>query len=249
LEDVLDVVGDAVDIFKFSGGSFAVMPERTVKALIDMCHERQVRVSTGGFIEHVLMSGPGAVDRYFEECHRLGFDIVEISSGFLSVPIDDLARLTARAKDFGLWPKPEVNVQHGAGGSSSVEALEAQGGRDVGWAIEEAERHLEAGAELIMFESEGVTENVRAWRTDVIAQVVQALGLDRVMFEAADPAVFSWYVQNFGPEVNLFVDHSQALQLQCLRAGIWGTADVWGRVLTYKGPTAEQSSMEEPAPH
>jgi phosphosulfolactate synthase (CoM biosynthesis protein A) len=46
--------------------------------------------------------------------------------------------------------------------------------------------------------------------------------------------VFTWYVKTYGPEVNLFVDHSQVVQLECLRAGIWGTKDVWGRVLTYK---------------
>lgn len=55
------------------------------------------------------------------------------------------------------------------------------------------------------------------------------------MFEAADPDVFAWYVKNYGPEVNLFVDHSQIVQLECLQAGIWGTADVWGKVVTYKG--------------
>ncbi|MGZ9135717.1 MAG: phosphosulfolactate synthase, partial [Candidatus Deferrimicrobiaceae bacterium] len=58
----------------------------------------------------------------------------------------------------------------------------------------------------------------------------------KVMFEAADPAVFSWYVKNFGPDVNLFVDHSQVVQLECLRSGIWGTAGTWGRVVTFKEP-------------
>ena len=86
-----------------------------------------------------------------------------------------------------------------------------------------------------MIESEGITENVKRWRTDVAARIVDALGLERVMFEAADPDVFAWYVKNYGPEVNLFVDHSQVVQLECLRSGIWGTKSLWGRVLTYKG--------------
>ena len=30
------------------------------------------------------------------------------------------------------------------------------------------------------------------------------------------------------------LDHSQIVQLECLRAGIWGTADLWGNVVTYK---------------
>ena len=59
--------------------------------------------------------------------------------------------------------------------------------------------------------------------------------IEHVMFEAADPAVFAWYIKNYGAEVNLFVDHSQIVQLECLRSGIWGTKSLWGRVLTYKG--------------
>ena len=88
---------------------------------------------------------------------------------------------------------------------------------------------------MIMIESEGITENVKTWRTDVPPKIIDALGLDKVMFEAADPEVFGWYVKNYGPEVNLFVDHSQIAHLETLRRGIWGTLDLWGRVLTYKG--------------
>lgn len=85
-----------------------------------------------------------------------------------------------------------------------------------------------------MVESEGITESVESWRTDVPATFVNALGLNNVMFEAADPAVFAWYIKNYGPEVNLFVDHSQIVQLESLRSGTWGAKSLWGRVLTYK---------------
>jgi hypothetical protein len=40
-----------------------------------------------------------------------------------------------------------------------------------------ARRFLEAGATRVMIESEGITENVRAWRTDAVARIVDALGL------------------------------------------------------------------------
>jgi hypothetical protein len=36
-----------------------------------------------------------------------------------------------------------------------------------------------------------------------------------------------------GAEVNLFVDHSQIVQLECLGSGISGTKSLWGRVVTY----------------
>jgi phosphosulfolactate synthase (CoM biosynthesis protein A) len=73
---------------------------------------------------------------------------------------------------------------------------------------------------MVMIESEGITESVKSWRTEVPAKIIDALGLDRVMFEAADPEVFAWYIKNYGPEVNLFVDQSQIVQLGCLRSGI-----------------------------
>jgi phosphosulfolactate synthase (CoM biosynthesis protein A) len=128
-----------------------------------------------------------------------------------------------------------VGIQFGAGGATAATELTAEGTRDPSWAIHQAEQYLEAGASMIMIESEGITESVESWRTDVPAKFVNALGLEKVMFEAADPAVFAWYIKNYGPEVNLFVDHSQIVQLECLRAGIWGTKSLWGRVLTYKG--------------
>jgi len=46
--------------------------------------------------------------------------------------------------------------------------------------------------------------------------------------------VFEWYVKNSGPDVNLFVDHSQTVQLECLRRGLWGTKSTWGRIQTYR---------------
>ncbi len=234
LEDILETMGSYVDTLKFAGGSFSLMPRQAVRELIDLCHNYNVRVSTGGFIEHVLTQGNDVVNRYIKECKDLGFDIVEISSGFIVMPTDDLVRLVEKVQKAGLDAKPEVGIQFGAGGASAVSELEAEGTRDPEWAILQAKRFLEAGAHMIMIESEGITENVQVWRTDVVAKIINALGLEKVMFEAADPEVFAWYIKNYGPEVNLFVDHSQIVQLESLRSGIWGTKSLWGRVLTYK---------------
>lgn len=235
LQDILETMGSYVDSLKFAGGSFTLMPKRAVKDLIAICHDHDVLVSTGGFIEYVLTQGAEAVHQYTQECGELGFDIVEISSGFIVVPIDDLLRLVEEVHHSGMKAKPEVGIQFGAGGATATAELAAEGTRAPEWAIGQIKRFLEAGAFMIMIESEGITENVAAWRTDVVARMIDAVGLERLMFEAADPEVFDWYVKNYGPEVNLFVDHSQIVQLECLRSGIWGTKSLWGRVQTYRG--------------
>jgi phosphosulfolactate synthase (CoM biosynthesis protein A) len=227
-------MGNYVDALKFAGGSFSLMPRAAVQSLIQYCPEHDVLVSTGGFIERVLTWGPGAVDKYIGECGQIGFDIVEISTGFITVPVDDVLRLIEKVQRAGMKAKPEVGIQFGAGGTTAAIELEAEGTQDVGWAVSRARRYLDAGAYMIMIESEGITESVKSWRTDVPARFVNSLGLEKVMFEAAEPEVFQWYIKNYGPEVNLFVDHSQIVELEALRSGIWGTKSLWGRVLTYK---------------
>ncbi len=234
LEDLFETMGAYVDSLKFAGGSFTLMPEQAVRDIIELCHKHDVFVSTGGFIERVLAQGGEAVRQYVPECKKLGFDTIEISAGFVSIPTDDWLRLIELVRKSGLKAKPEVGIQFGAGGATAPAELQAEGSRDPNWAIAQAKRFLDAGADIIMIESEGITENVDPWRTDVPAKFINELGMEKLMFEAADPDVFAWYIKNYGADVNLFVDHSQIVQLECLRAGIWGTKSLWGRVVTFK---------------
>ncbi len=234
LEDVLETMGEYVDALKFAGGSFTLLPADALREIIELSHRHDVLVSTGGFIEYVLTQGQDAVDRYIQSCKNTGFDIIEISAGFITIPADDWLRLVEKVQKAGMKAKPEVGIQFGAGGATTAEELEAEGTSDPDWAIARAKKFLEAGAYMIMIESEGITESVKNWRTDVISKIINGLGLEKVMFEAAEPEVFAWYVKNYGPEVNLFVDHSQIVQLETLRRGIWGPKALWGRVLTYK---------------
>ena len=54
---------------------------------------------------------------------------------------------------------------------------------------------------------------------------------------AARVMACSWKILSHSPNGWLAVmsNHSQIVQLECLRSGIWGTKSTWGRVATYKG--------------
>jgi phosphosulfolactate synthase (CoM biosynthesis protein A) len=154
LDDVLSTMGHYVDSLKFAGGSFSLMPEEEVKQLLDLAHDHDVLVSTGGFMEYVLSQGTDAVYDYIDECARLGFDIIEISAGFITLPTDDWLRLIEAVQGAGLKAKPEVGIQHGAGGgATTTEELEQIGQQDPSQAIAQAQRFLDAGAYKIMMES------------------------------------------------------------------------------------------------
>jgi phosphosulfolactate synthase (CoM biosynthesis protein A) len=86
LSDVLETMGSYVDSLKFAGGSFTLIPDEALKGIIETAHAHDVMVSTGGFIEYVLTQGEEAVGKYIEACREVGFDIIELSGGFISIP-------------------------------------------------------------------------------------------------------------------------------------------------------------------
>lgn len=57
------------------------------------------------------------------------------------------------------------------------------GTSDPGKLINLGRRFLDAGVERLMIESEGITENVKSWRTDVVSQIMKELPQEKVMFE------------------------------------------------------------------
>lgn len=68
-----------------------------------------------------------------------------------------------------------------------------------------------------------------------LACSVPGLNIHSHRFEAAEPDVFGYHVQNHAAHANFFVNHSQIVQLACLRRGIWGTGDTFVRVVTFEG--------------
>ncbi|KAH9964286.1 hypothetical protein BC827DRAFT_1259767 [Russula dissimulans] len=180
-------------------------------------------VSTGGYVGRVLAASAGDKDvltGYLRECKDLGYDVLDLS-----------------------WPEDQARSGHPPDTCLAIDGvpevtrlskeLESAGSRDPKWLID-SRKHLSPGRRMIMIESEEITENVRSWRTDVISAINAALPNDRVIFEAADPEVFAYHIQNQGAHTNLFVDHSQNVQLARLRRGIWGTGSTFGRIVTFQ---------------
>lgn len=237
LKDLLRDWGEYVDGYKFAGGSMRLLPRERVRQIISVCHSYQVYVSTGGFVERVIVQGSEAVDRYLKECKKLGFDVVEVSSGLASIPLEDKIKIVKQVKKLGMKPKPEVSMMVGAGAGTHVSGYEQlMKMRSSDDFVSEVEAHLAAGAEMIMVESEGLTEDLppEKWKKGVIKLLVDRFGYKTFMFEASDPPVFKWYLATFGRDVNLFIDHSQVVEFSAWRTRLWGDSSIWkGKTLRY----------------
>src|SRR5256885_8296262 len=141
LEDLFATMGNYIDSLKFAGGSFTLMPEKAIRDIVDLCHKHDVFVSTGGFLLRVLAQGGEAVRQYLAECKKLGFDIVEISAGFLSIPTDDWLRLLEVGRQSRVKAKTGGGIQFrarrggarhgvGGGGTSGPQVGHAAGEKD-----------------------------------------------------------------------------------------------------------------------
>ena len=235
LKGLLEDWGEYVDGYKFAGGSMRLLARDRVRQIIQLCHDYGVYVSTGGFVERVIVQGADAVDRYLDECKALEYDMVEVSSGLAPMRLADKVAIVKRVQQLGMKPKPEVSMMIGAGAGTHITGYKMKM-RTIQDVVKETQAHLDAGAHTLMLESEGITEDlpVKKWRKDVVNKLVAKFGYEKWMFEASDPPVFKWYLKSFGKDVNLFIDHSQIVEFSAWRAGLWGDSDIWkGRRISY----------------
>jgi len=228
LKDLFAIAGDYIDGFKFAGGSQRLHDVKELKKIIKLCHKNKIYVNTGGFVERLYADGMPAVEKYLKECKKIGFDVVEVSSGLYHIPLKDKVAIVKKIIKLGMKPKPELGFMEGAGAGTHIANYKPKF-RSTKEFFKEVDAYKKAGATFFMFESEGITEDipVKKWRKDLIKKVVDRYGWEMWMFEAADPIVFKWYLKQFGRNVNLFVDHTQIIEYEAWRSGLWGDPKLW----------------------
>ena len=235
IKGVLDVWSEYFDGFKIACGTSRLLDRKIMKEIIDLSHDHGIYVSTGGFVERVWARGSKAINDYFEECKALEFDVVEISSGLAPIPLDDKVEMVKEVKRMGMKPKPEVSFMIGAGAGTHISGYKTKL-RSFEDVVKEVEMHQKVGVPIMMFESEGITEDLpfKEWRLDLLNKLLKEFSYKKWMFEGADPVVFKWYLKNVGKDVNLFIDHTQITEINAWRLGLWGDPEIWSKVKPYK---------------
>ncbi|KAL5700225.1 Protein HEAT-STRESS-ASSOCIATED 32 [Ranunculus cassubicifolius] len=239
IQDILETRGEFVDGFKFSGGSHSLFPKDFIKQVIDMAHKHSVYVSTGDWAQHYLAQGPSSFNKYIQECKQLGFDAIDINASSLNVPEETLLAFVRLIKNGGLKAKPQfavkfdksdVPIANNRAFGAYIPPLPTSSERveDVDLLLRRAERCIEAGADMIMIDADDVCKYAESLRTDIIAKIVSRLGLEKTMFEASNPKTSEWFVRRYGPRVNLFVDYSHVMNLECLRGHNFGPTSYIG---------------------
>jgi len=209
-EDVLEVAGDYISIVKLGWGTSYVT--KNLERKLEVLRDKPVVIG-GTFFEVVYATGK--LDEYKRWLGELGLTHVEISDGTVDIPREEKLALVADfARDFTVLS--EVGSK-----DSSVEYSAEEWKQ---WLQED----LDAGAWKVITEAReggtaGIFDSSGGMRTELIAQIAEAVGVDNVVFEAPTKSAQAWFVKQFGPTVNLGnIPPDEVIPLETLRLGLRG---------------------------
>jgi phosphosulfolactate synthase (CoM biosynthesis protein A) len=215
----VDTLAPYLDSVKWTCGTQRLMPRETVKQINDYLHANQIEVSSGGLIETVMPLGEKAVRDYLEESKELGFDIIEISSAFIAIPLEEKCNIVRYVNELGLKAKPEVNAW------SPMD----RGHMSADKVVREAEAVIEAGAWKVMIEEDGIFSSgnqgndPKAWNRDMAWRIASRIPQDYLYWEASDVQIILWLINSFGPEVNIFSGDDSLAYIAAFRSGTFVT--------------------------
>ena len=209
-EDILETGGDYISIVKLGWGTAAVT--QNLERKLEVLREKPV-VMGGTFFEVVYVQDQ--LEAYRSWLEGLGITHVELSDGTIEIPRERKLELIADfARDFTVLS--EVGSK-----DSSVEYSAAEWTQ---WLREE----LEAGAWKVITEAReggtaGIFDSSGGMRTELIGEIADAVGIENVVFEAPTKAAQSWFIKQFGPNVNLGnIPPDEVIALETLRRGLRG---------------------------
>jgi phosphosulfolactate synthase len=207
---VLASCGAYVDIWKFGWGTAYLDPD--VEAKLALLAEYGILGCVGGTLLEVAWV-QRRVDDLLAWAAAAGFPCVEVSRGAALMRTFEKYELIRRAAA-GFTVVSEV-------GAKSPADRRAPGD----WADEVA-GDLAAGARWVLTEGResgtvGIYYEGGSVREDVVGAVVEAGGIERIVFEAPRKDQQVWFIRRFGPDVNLAnIPVGEVLGLETLRLGL-----------------------------
>jgi phosphosulfolactate synthase len=199
-----------VDLVRLGWGSAYVT--RDVREKIERYRSHGVPVMLGGTLTELAWLH-GRVEELSGWLKELGIEHVEVSSGAVRIPAPEKVALIAKlARDFTVF---------GEVGEKDPEALLAP----YRW-VELIKQALEAGAVLVVCEGResgdaGMYRPSGEARTGLIDEIAHEVDPAKLIFEAPRKHQQVWFIERFGPEVNLGnVPPRDVISLETLRVGL-----------------------------
>jgi phosphosulfolactate synthase len=210
LAGVLETSGAYIDIWKFGWGTGYLDPG--VEAKLAMLAERGILGCVGGTLMEVAWV-QRRVEEFLDWAAAAGFPCVEVSRGAAPMAPDEKYDLIRMATS-------RFTVLSEVGAKSAADRMPC-----VEWA-EEVRGDLAAGARWVLAEGResgtvGIYDGAGTVREDVVAAVMEAGGVERVVFETPRKDQAVWFIKHCGANVNLAnIPVAEVLGVETLRLGL-----------------------------
>lgn len=210
LPGVLETCGAYIDIWKFGWGTAYLDPG--VESKLTTLADHGVLACVGGTLLEVAWV-QRRVEEFLDWAAGVGFSCIEVSRGAAPMRRDEKYDLI-RSATSRFTVLSEVGSKSVADQPSCAQ-----------WA-EEVAGDLDAGARWVLTEGResgtvGIYDGAGTIREDVIAAVIDAGGVERVVFETPRKDQAVWFMRHCGPNVNLAnIPVAEVLGVETLRLGL-----------------------------
>ena len=210
LAGVLETCGEFVDVWKFGWGTAYLDPG--VEAKLAALAGHGILGCVGGTLLEVAWV-QRRVEEFLDWAEGVGFPCIEVSRGAAPMRPDEKYDLIAAATG-------RFTVLSEVGAKSDVDRMAC-----VEWA-EEVKGDLAAGARWVLAEGResgtvGIYDESGTVREDVVAAVIDAGGVERIIFETPRKDQAVWFIRHCGPDVNLAnIPVAEVLGVETLRLGL-----------------------------
>lgn len=211
--DLVQSVGEYIDFIKFRNVLSALESDELVRAKVELFRAAQIEVLTGGILFEVAVLRR-RVDRLWPAITSLGFTAAEISDNIITLSVEEKKGYARQASAAGL----KVIFEYGK--KYPTAPLE------VDEAVREIEAILEAGAHKVIVERSELDlllgERADKPEQERLIQLVQRVGMEKLVLEAETTPHMVWCVRTFGPDVNLGpnIEPEKVARIEPLRRGL-----------------------------
>ncbi len=213
-----DFLADAapyIDLVKFGWGTSRLFEAKRLQEKIHLLRDHDIRVCPGGTLMEVAIAQDCASE-FLGEIKHLGFNCVEISDGTIAITQEAKLRFIEQARHARLCVLSEV------GKKSPIEDDEL----DLETRIACVEAELDAGSWKVIIEGResgtvGVFDAAGDVQADDADSIVDAIGLDRLVFEAPQKSQQTWFFKRYGNQVNVGnIAPADVISVETLRNGL-----------------------------
>ena len=211
VDGLIEVAGASVDIVKLGWGT--ALATANLEPKLDRYRSHGIPVVLGGTLTEMAIRD-GRVDALLGWLRELELTHVEVSDGTITLDPDEKCALIGRLAGEGYTVLSEV-------GSKDAQQIMAP----YRW-VEQIEAELKAGAWKVIAEARetgtaGIFRADGEVRMGLIDEIAHAIDPQRLLFEAPQKDQQVWFIERFGPEVNLGnIAPDDVLSLETLRLGL-----------------------------